>query len=184
MHDTHYWVPLVRTVRALHALTSSPERRTLVAMQKWRMGGWLWGVLALLGGCGDTTEECLNYACANAAHLAGAIDAPPELGLVDVHFCSEGGCNDILVDVVAEPLQCVRAAPSMVCFRPSGSKLEVDASWSYGESDDPPKNGTVYELRLTNHETGEVLLDQAPKATFRVTREDNCHRCWSAEIDL
>ena len=151
---------------------------------------WLAAATVLLLGCADGDggggdEMCAAYACINGPNLHGTLTVAPELNLLDVRFCEDSACRSGLVDLQASTsMPCLMADPASVCLSLSGDLLTIDAGWRYAGNASLPQNRPAYQLVLTDHATGEVLLDETRTATFEVTREDNCHRCWGAELAL
>jgi hypothetical protein len=157
-------------------------------MKTRRLGVALAVALGLVAGCDkkDGTNLCAAYACLNRATLTGiaAVSTPPTL--LDVSFCSQGVCQKGLVDVAQDPTAaaCATWDSSSVCLKPIDGGLDVDATWEYGIMDEPPPDGTEYQLQLIDHGTGDALLDVTRTTSYELTRVDNCHRCWYAEMSL
>jgi len=42
----------------------------------------------------------------------------------------------------------------------------------------------IVKIVIADQTNGNVLLDETRTAKSRVTREDNCHLCWTAEATL
>jgi hypothetical protein len=143
---------------------------------------WIGTSLALLAGCGDETV-CLLYACVNSVKLSGTVEVPPDLSQVDALFCEDGNCQQVAVDLKATSMQDCQPWSTNACLTLTGSQLGVVAVWRHTEGDDPP-HGRPYRLQLTDHATGKVLVDETRTAEADVTREDNCHVCWNAEMKL
>ncbi|HXK19439.1 MAG TPA: hypothetical protein VNG33_16625 [Polyangiaceae bacterium] len=156
-------------------------------MKTRSLGAVLAVVVGLVGGCEkkEDVKMCAAYACGNGAKLTGttAVSTPPTL--VDVSFCSDG-CKQGLVDVAQDPTlaACATWGQSSVCLKPSDGGLDVEATWGYDTMGDPPPDGTEYRLTLTDHVTGQTLLDVTRTTRYELTRVDNCHRCWYAEMSL
>jgi hypothetical protein len=161
----------------MRALTNVVLRRIFVSMKSLGLAlGWL---LVGLAACGPS-DVCLDYACVNAAKLSGTVtvSAPPTQ--VDVSFCSQSECHTGSVDLSqSEAQSCAYWDGSSVCITAKETALEVTAVWDYRESEAPPPDGTEYHLQLTNHETGDSLLDAKRTTSYAITREDSCHRCFS-----
>jgi hypothetical protein len=145
-----------------------------------------------LPGCGVTHEEvCPTYACLNGAQLQGTAKVAETVTMVDAEYCSELGCVDGTVDLAAASAEPVctqqHAAPydDAVCFRRSAAgELEVKANLTRAEDGTLPADGERYTLRVVDHDSGEVLIDETRRADYEVTREDTCHVCWSADMAL
>lgn len=156
-----------------------------MAKQLW--AGVLVGLMTLpfvgCAGAGDDQETCLTYACVNGTYLRTTLEVAAEVGAIDIRYCEGSVCREGSVDLRASAsLECMSIDPASVCLSLQGTQLEINAGWVYGESAHEPKDGTAYQLVVSDHATGDVLLDEKRTAKFKVTREDNCHRCWGAEL--
>lgn len=136
----------------------------------------------LFGGCAGDDEICDAYACLNGTYWQTTLEVAPTVKVVDVRYCEGSVCRDVSLDVPeGTALECLDAEPASVCVSLRGAQLEVEARWVYGESAHEPKDGTSYQLVVSDHATGDVLVDETQAAKFEVAR-DSCHRCWHAEL--
>ncbi|HVJ14416.1 MAG TPA: hypothetical protein VM686_03205 [Polyangiaceae bacterium] len=149
------------------------------------------GVAALLAFSACVEEEpepCPTYACGNQATLGGMLLLPPETSLLDVHFCFEDECEDGTIDLSDSPgFPCADSnARSSVCAEEQNEAwIRLVASWNHGqETETSPPDGSSYSLRVTDAESGELLLDETRAATYEIVREDHCHRCWGADMSF
>ena len=137
----------------------------------------------LFGGCSDDGESgtCDTYACLNGTFWNTTFEVAPTVKAVDVRYCEAGDCRDVSVKIPEMPLSCENAEPASVCVGLRGAQLEVEARWAYDETAHEPKNGKSYQLIVSDQATGDVLFDETRAAKFEVA-EDNCHRCWHAQL--
>jgi hypothetical protein len=120
----------------------------------------------------------------NGAFWNAKLEVAPTIEAVDVRYCEGSACRDVLLELpAASALECKDAEPASVCVGLRGAQLEVEARWLYDETAHEPKDATSYQLVVSDHATGDVLFDEERTAKFEVTREDNCHRCWDAELE-
>lgn len=137
------------------------------------------GVLVLVSCGGD--EICDAYGCINGTYFRATM-AQPSTELVDVKFCEGKVCRSGELDLGPKYPACVLASPAEICPSLRDGELAIEARWAYGEDEHEPANGLAYQLVVTDHETGDVLFDETRKATFVVRSQDDCHRCWGAEL--
>ncbi|HKY37287.1 MAG TPA: hypothetical protein VJN18_15190 [Polyangiaceae bacterium] len=139
-----------------------------------------------------TAEECLAYACVNEARLTGEVEQPEGTELVDARFCSDAiGCVEGLVDLreLDSGEVCTGNNPEpyagRVCFsRASEGGLSIEAALSRTDDGTVPKDGETYTLRVVDHDSEVVLVESQSSADYEITRQDNCHVCWAAEMSL
>jgi hypothetical protein len=147
-------------------------------------------VLVLLsgGGCESGSDEpCPNYACVNEAHLDGSVTIASDVTDVEVQLCVDGRCNTQSFDLksLGSDGQCQRWDDwSKVCMAgpaaPETFTLTASIIIDYGNG---PHDVSIATL-ITDQVSGNVLFDETRIAKARVTREDNCHTCWTAEATL
>ena len=153
------------------------------------MGVTLGTAMLLAAACGSTGEVCLAYACSNMAELTGSVSLPATTTQVDVSFCSQGKCKTGLIDWSAPTAPRSGCTPtsgedSEVCLKPNGDSFDLRAVLGVVGEDGPPPKSTEYHLTLVDHANGGVLLDVTRAMTYGVTRQDNCHTCWSGRATL
>ena len=153
------------------------------------MGVTLGTVMLLAAACGSADQVCLAYACANMAELTGSVSLPATTTQVDVSFCSQGKCHTGLIDWSAPTgarsgCTAMPQEDSEVCLKPNGDSFDLRAVLGVTGDNGPPPPSTEYHLTLVDHATGEMLLDVTRTMTYGVTREDNCHTCWSGGATL
>jgi hypothetical protein len=142
-------------------------------------------------GCSSASDGrwCEDYACFNHAQLAGALNVDAHTTQIDVHFCFEQDCRDGLIELTAADgsMYSTWEGGSMVCLAPSAASgvYDVTAWWDHQQAKQPP-DGSSYELRLTDHQSNAVLLDQTRTASYVAAPDpDGCHPdCWGAQMSL
>lgn len=150
-------------------------------------------LVAASGGCSSLdggSEECLNYACINAATLKGSVavaDAPTS---VEVRYCGTSGCVEGTLELAPSgETACTGGASARfedgVCLTlQQTGRLEIEAKLTRNDDGTVPPDGEVYTLELVDAASGETLVDESRDADYEVTRRDNCHVCWKAEMEL
>lgn len=165
-----------------------PWAAHVFGMAKGFAAGMLLGLMGVLpAGCAsddkdDKDEICAAYGCLNGAFWNATFEVAPTVKAVDVRFCEAGDCRDASFEIPETALSCERGQPLHVCVGRRGTQLEIEASWMYNEDAHEPKDGKSYQLIVSNQATGDVLFDEGRAAKFEVTSEDNCHRCWRAQL--
>jgi hypothetical protein len=163
-----------------------------------RLGAWSLLAVASLalfaGGPACTLEQadcaCPAYGCVNAGKLTGDIALPTKATGARVKYCDQVDCLEDVLDLSqiasAPELTCVRddgPSFSMVCFqRDAAGKVHVEATLE--RDGEMPPDGERYTLTIVEEASGDTLFEVAREADYEVTREDCCHRCWSAEMTL
>lgn len=153
---------------------------------------WAWGVWGLLLlACGEAPEQDATCAasCNGIVTLSGTSEVPEATALVDAAFCYASGCVTGLLDLreVAETPRCIAAdlfgeQASVCAERRGATTLEVAGALSTGPSSEPA-SGNVFSIVLTDHETGEELLNQRRSAEY--TSGESCGlTCWGAEMSF
>ena len=134
------------------------------------------------------STSCKHYLCVNTATLTGSVEAPDELGSVDVGYCSERTCTTGSMDL-STVNQTVCSGDSQgsfddgVCITlTSQGRLEVEAVLREPDNDKLPADGETYTLTIVDRDSGRVLVDVTRAADYKKTREDDCHLCWRAEM--
>lgn len=160
---------------------------------------WASAIMVLIGAASSggstacTLEQiecaCPTYACGNEAKLTGKLAVPKDAGAARVKFCKGADCVGGPIDlsqVGAEPT-CVgdgQVGIGDVCVtRDSAGDFQVEASL-VGQDNDVPPDGELYTLAVMDEESGDVLLEETRAADYVITREDCCHRCWHARMNL
>lgn len=163
--------------------------------QKRKLAGWLGAavILAAIPSCGahdDDDESCATYACLNTVKLSGALSLPEGAAHIDAKYCrAEHSCVEGELDLAGlgtEP-SCITSGgfDDDVCIsRSARGQLQVEASLYLEDAAELPPDGERYRLLLVDHDSGEVLLDEARVADYEVTRQDSCHLCWDASMRL
>ena len=141
--------------------------------------------LGFVCGCDDAIA-CNVDACASSARLTGSVPVSTLPTLVDVSLCSQDVCQRALIELKPDPTQqsCTPGNLARVCLLPSDGRLFVTATWPYGEGEQTPRDGTSYQLQLTNHSTGASLVDVTRSVSHWRTSDDACHHCFYAEMSL
>lgn len=150
-------------------------------------------LVAAIGGCrslDDGSEECLDYACINAATLKGSVAVAVAPTSVEVRYCGKPGCVEGTLEL-APPGEtaCTGGASARfedgVCLTlQQTGRLEIEAKLTRNDDGTVPPDGEVYTLEIVDATSGETLVDEARDADYEVTRRDNCHVCWKAEMEL
>jgi len=154
------------------------------------VGAVLLAFAVLAGGC--LSHQCAAYNCRNQVVLTGSVVVPKEMSVVDFRFCAENKCNEGSIDLAEGNAQTACASwdltGSKVCLTNTTSEPESFAlraeSSPFPEREDPPD--VSVQLRLVDHATGEVLLDETrtAKAQSSANSTDDCHECWGATATL
>jgi hypothetical protein len=149
----------------------------------------LFALAALAGGC---ATQCALYDCLNRVVLTGSVVLPKEVSVVDFRFCAENKCNEGSIDLLdgnaRVPCASWDLTGSKVCLNKKAGEPDsfaVDAESSpFPEREDPPE--VSVQLRLVDHATGEVLLDETrtAKSQSSSNNTDDCHECWGATATL
>jgi hypothetical protein len=143
----------------------------------WR--GWAGGLgLLLLLGC--TERACLDYGCMPRARLHGDVQLPAGVKTIDAEYCAADDCKQVELDATSTA-PC-SAPDDGVCLSGEGEKRALSVTWPNGDS---PRN-KPYSIKLVDHDTGQILLDETRTMTGHVgPQQDDCHDdCWSAEAEL
>jgi hypothetical protein len=146
-------------------------------------------VVATIVGCSsDNESRCAAYACLDAGQLTGTLSLDAHTTQIDVDFCFEQDCRDALIDLTSTDvgIPCGHwEGQSTVCLAPSSASgvFDVTATWDHGQAS-KPADGSTYELRLSDHQSNAVLLDQTLSAHYVAGPVDNCHDCWGARLTL
>jgi hypothetical protein len=148
-------------------------------------------VAAIVVGCSSASETrpCELYACFNHAQLTGALRVDAHTTEIDVHFCFEQDCRDGLIDLTSADGSMFSGweGGSIVSLAPNAASgvYDVTAWWDHQQAKKPP-DGSTYELRLSDHESNQVLLDQTLTASYLDgPNPDGCHPdCWGAQLTL
>jgi hypothetical protein len=153
------------------------------------IGASLLALAALTGGC--YAMQCAAYACANRVGLTGSVVVPKQVTVVDFRFCAERKCNEGSLDLAEQDARSPCASwdltGSKVCLtKPSETEsFALKAEYTdFPEREDPPD--VRMQLRLVDHATGDVLLDETrtARAQSRSNDTDECHECWDATATL
>lgn len=138
-----------------------------------------------LGGCDRFEgESCATYACVNTVTLSGSVVVDHPVQRLRATTCIESDCQDETVEVTSKPMDyCWPDGKAAVCADQVDGKLELAAVWEY-RGDAEPIKGVKHSVKVVDAETGEVLLDEERVVDAEVVREDNCHTCWSAELEF
>ncbi len=152
---------------------------------------WATILVSVSVGCSDETEEqpCASYACVNAAALSGPVLLSDSVLRVDAKYCRVGGeCVEGAIELeklaVARQLCTATEIASYVCLsRDPQGEWEVNARFALGDGK-PRPDGDEYTLTVVDADSGDVLVDVTRVADYEVTRQDNCHLCWGAEMSL
>lgn len=146
-----------------------------------------------VAGCDSEADEeaCPTYACINDAKLEGRLTVTEAVKVVEAEYCSEAGCVAGTVELEGAETQpaCTHDGSEPwgdgICFtRTAPDELELSATLTRTEDGTLPPDGEGYTLRVVDHDSGEVLLDEAREADYEITRQDVCHVCWSADMAL
>jgi len=140
---------------------------------------------ALAGGC---SSMCDLLGCPAGASLSGSVVVAKEVSVVDFRFCAEDTCNEGSIDVAEGnarmPCASWDLTGAQVCLtktsEPQSFALRAVTFKLRGYD---PHDVSV-QLRLVDHATGAVLLDETRIAKSSIWRHDECHLCWSAEATL
>jgi hypothetical protein len=170
---------IMDTQCALHALTSVRGWLILVRMTKrWTasvMGG-LWGLI----GCNPST--CLDYACFPQAQLHGSVVIPSSVTMIQAEYCAADDCRQETFE--ATPTEACPVGETGICLNGDGETRSLTVTWT--GSNMPRPQDTPYSIKLIDHNTGQVLLDETRRLTGHVGSQlDECHDyCWRAEAEL
>ena len=137
--------------------------------------------------CNGESGTCATYACINTATFQDSMTIPKGTQQVDVRFCFEGSCEEGIIDLAAPDasVPCARWGwGTQVCTSHSddAGTVAVSAIWDHGQSSSVPPEGSKYRLRISDHGSSSVFLDEALSGSYRVTREDICHVCWEGTL--
>jgi hypothetical protein len=145
--------------------------------------------------CNGESGTCATYACINTATFEDSMTIPKGTQQVDVRFCFEGSCDEGIIDLAAPDasVPCARWVPAarpsfgpgtQVCTSRSddAGTVAVSAIWDDVQKSSVPPEGSKYQLRISEHGSGSVFLDEALSGSYRVTREDICHVCWEGTL--
>lgn len=162
--------------------------RALLAMQLSRMGigskwsetRWLASTALLLLGCED--HACLDYGCLNQIRLHGSVAVPSDVSTIDADYCEESRCQSVRLDLAAN--QPCDSYADGVCLSGTGEARELTVIWNRNGA--PRPQNKSLSIKLVDHDSGRVLLDEARLMTGRVGDQlDDCHQdCWTAEAQL
>jgi hypothetical protein len=153
---------------------------------------WCVAISLALAGCDvGMGETCAAYACINNAETVGSFEVPDTVKVVDTEYCSEAGCVEGSVDLseLGAEAACIREYYSPwedgICFtRADDGTLQLSANLTRNDTGTLPPDGERYTVRVVDHDSGQVLLEQTREADYEVTRQDNCHLCWNAQMTL
>jgi hypothetical protein len=140
----------------------------------------------LNGGCSSST--CAPYGCLNAAHLSGSVVIAKEVTVVDYQLCDGITCKEDSIDLAGidagTPCVLWDAGPKICLTKTSDSDTFALSAISsqFAENEDPPN--ISLQLTLIDHVSGRILLEETRTAKSRVTSNDDCHACWTAEATL
>ena len=134
--------------------------------------------------CADANRSaCPTYACINMASLSGDAIWSPEVNQAEFRLCVDDVCRDGSIDLSAtdtgDPCA-VWGLGSHVCLSrsPDSTVVSVDVAWAFA-SEIAPHDASVH-LVVADHDGGSVLIDETHTASYEISREDVCHRCWQA----
>ena len=160
---------------------------------KWRGFGAaanavLFLLAALDGGC--LSRQCAPYDCVNAASLSGDVVIAKEVTVIDYRLCVGSTCKEEAIDLaqVDASTACSlapRTEPKLCLAKTNDSDtFALNAvSQEFPEDEDPPD--ITFKVKLVDHVTGRVLLEETRIAKSRVRpSNDDCHACWGAEAML
>ena len=170
---------------------------------KWRGFGAAANAVLLLfaaldGGC--LSRECAPYGCENGASLSGNVVIAKEVSVVDYRLCvgrrgpidlgstcKEGAMDLAQVDAstacsLSSPWP--RTGPELCLAKSNDSDTFALKAFSQGfpENEHPPD--ITFEVKLVDHATGRVLLEETRIAKPSMTSHDDCHACWGAQATL
>jgi hypothetical protein len=149
-------------------------------------------VAAVIVGCSSSSDgrPCPLIGCERGGQLTGALSLGANATQLDVHFCFEQDCRDGLIDLTSADWGACSTweGGSRVCLAPSGASgvYDVTAWWDQEQTKQPPPDGSTYELRLSNHESNQVLFEQTLSASYVTAPDlDGClPDCWGAQLTL
>ena len=156
---------------------------------KWR--GWcgvasavLFLFAALNGGCYGT---CQAVGCSYPTTLKGSLNFVTQPSVVDTTVCLDHECQSGSLDLrtLDASTPCVTGSPgAQICLATTGAntfELRFPVS-IYASSSHRPSS---IEIKLVEHESGAVLLDESRSPTFGRYDVGDCHfECWNAEVTL
>ena len=139
------------------------------------------GLLLLVDCVAEGT--CLDYGCISQARLHGEVQVPASVKVIEAEYCAADACEHAELDATSttSSTSACSASEVGVCMRGEGETRTVSAVWQGGPS---PKN-KLYSIRLTDHDTGQVLLEETRSLTGHFgPQQDDCHDdCWGAQAE-
>jgi hypothetical protein len=150
-------------------------------------------LVAASSGCSSLdggTEQCLGYACLNAATLTGSVTVAKPPASVEVRYCGKLGCVDDTLELAPPGETACTSGNSGrfedgVCLTLQRTgMLQIEATLTSHDDGSLPPDGEEYSLEIVDAVSGETLVEQSRAADYEVTRRDNCHVCWKAEMAL
>jgi hypothetical protein len=144
-------------------------------MVRRTIGAWWLGGMAAVGVGGCDLSSCPDLGCANTVRLTGTLPAPADINTIDATYCRRDVCKEVTIELAAATGNDCNATG--VCASVSGEVIQFQAFWLPNE----PPVGEAYRLRLADHATGDLLLDETRKVTAKRSELDECTQCWNAE---
>jgi len=142
--------------------------------------------MVMLGGCGSAA--CTLDSCPSGAGVTGKFELGDSTAAVDAKFCNaHARCVTALInrrDFSWGREFCAGLNRSEICFSgPTDGQVEVSARLLQDSGDMPP-DGESFTLTLVDHDSKQVIVEQTRFADYETTREDDCHHCWWAAMQL
>jgi hypothetical protein len=150
-------------------------------------------LVAASSACGSLdggSDECLDYACLSVATLRGSVAVAKPPASVEVRYCGKRGCVDDTLELAPPGETACTSGNSGrfedgVCLTlQQTGMLQIEATLTSHDDGSVPSDGEEYSLEIVDGASGETLVEQSRDAYYEVTRRDNCHVCWKAEMAL
>jgi hypothetical protein len=149
---------------------------------------------ASLIGCSSDGEPCAPYDCDLVAHLTGKLELDAAVTNLDVELCVAQRCTNGTLEVplasgaykTGNWLPHERTAfteHALYLERADDGRVKLSAAFHFNDAS-VPRGEAEYTIRLTDHDSGATLLDEAREAVVPAKRVDSCHVCGSTSVEL
>jgi len=157
---------------------------------KWRrLGGAASAVLflfaALNGGC--SSGSCQPVGCAYYATVNGSLNFVAEPIVVDMTVCLAHECQSasFALRTLDASTPCLTQSPGAEICLVTGETSKFELHFRGPVYQSSSVRPSTIGLKLAEHESGAVLLDESRTPTFGRDDVGDCHfECWSAEATL
>ncbi len=172
----------------------SGQRQRATGETRWRWSAVLLATAVSSIGCSSDGEPCAAYACELGTRLTGELELDPAVTSLDVELCVVQRCSNGTVEVPLASgahtngnwLPHGRTAFSehaLYLERADDGRVSLSAAFRFNDAS-VPRGEAEYTIRLTDRDSGAILLDESREAVVPAKRVDSCHVCGTSSVAL